>query len=221
MAGKKPILALACFLAMLATPVSPGAEPAHVHVISPGDTLFSIGRGYGVTVDALKRANGLSGDRIIAGRALVIPVPGPPAGSNDLPAKETNPGGLLETALDFLGVRYLLGGNDRRGIDCSGLVKAVFLEHGLNLPRTARDQFTAGEPVPRPDARPGDLFFYRNSRSTRPSHVGIYLGRDRLLHASRTARGVVISDMTRSPYYTDNFLGARRLVHSRAEDPES
>ena len=118
---------------------------------------------------------------------------------------------LLKTkAFGFLGTRYRFGGTSRSGLDCSAFVQKVFNEMEVNLPRTAREQFERGELVTRGDMQKGDLVFFRTYASF-PSHVGIYLGNNRMIHASSRDRRVVISSVD-TPYYRSRFIGAKRVA---------
>lgn len=117
---------------------------------------------------------------------------------------------LLKTkAFGFLGTRYRFGGTSRNGIDCSAFVQKVFNELEVSLPRTAREQFEFGESVARGDMQKGDLVFFRTYASF-PSHVGIYLGDNKMIHASSKNRRVVISSVD-TPYYRARFIGAKRI----------
>lgn len=116
----------------------------------------------------------------------------------------------LETkAFGFLGTRYRFGGSSRNGLDCSSFVQQVFNEMEVSLPRTAREQFELGEIVRQGDMQKGDLVFFSTYASF-PSHVGIYLGDNRMIHASSRERRVVISSLD-TPYYRSRFIGAKRI----------
>jgi cell wall-associated NlpC family hydrolase len=116
---------------------------------------------------------------------------------------------LQKSAYGFLGARYRFGGNSRSALDCSSFTQQVFREQKVALPRTAREQFRVGSEVSRGDLRRGDLVFFQTYASF-PSHVGIYLGNRKMIHASSGDRRVVISSMD-TPYYLSRYLGARRL----------
>jgi len=118
---------------------------------------------------------------------------------------------LVEQAMTYLGTPYRSGGTSRRGLDCSGLVGAVYGEQGLDLPRTAVEQYREGAPIVESDLRPGDLVFFRDTYKRGISHVGIYLGDGRFIHAAGHRRGVVVSELSR-PYYRSRYAGARRLA---------
>jgi cell wall-associated NlpC family hydrolase len=115
---------------------------------------------------------------------------------------------LTRNAMRFLGVPYVFGGTSANGFDCSGYVQHVFALLGLEIPRTADAQYDAGRRVRGPIA-PGDLVFFQ-TYSSGPSHVGIYLGNDRFVHAS-TSHGVIVSSLHES-YWSARYLGAKRLI---------
>jgi cell wall-associated NlpC family hydrolase len=116
---------------------------------------------------------------------------------------------ILGNALSLLGTRYRFGGIDYSGIDCSAFVKRVFSSQNQPLPRTAREQFMVGEGIPPEKLEKGDLLFF-HTYARFPSHVGIYLGNDRMIHASSSGGRVIISSIGNS-YYRSRYLGARRI----------
>ncbi|RJQ14414.1 MAG: NlpC/P60 family protein [Nitrospiraceae bacterium] len=116
---------------------------------------------------------------------------------------------LISVARQTLGIPYKFGSNTFMRTDCSGYVQNVFSLMGLQLPRSAREQFNIGEPVDRKALSLGDLVFFR-TYAPFPSHVGIYLGNNLFIHASTFAKKVTI-DSLNMPYYVKRFLGAKRL----------
>lgn len=116
---------------------------------------------------------------------------------------------LKKTAFGYIGTRYRFGGTTRKGLDCSSFVQHVFRELDVDLPRTAREQFHVGNPVASGDLQKGDLLFF-HTYARFPSHVGIYLGNNRMIHASSRDRRVVISTID-TPYYRSRFIGAKRI----------
>ncbi|MDR3580913.1 MAG: NlpC/P60 family protein [Oryzomonas sp.] len=124
--------------------------------------------------------------------------------------------GLKKAAYGFLGAHYRFGGNSRDSLDCSSFVQQVFREQKVSLPRTAREQFNVGSEVIRGDLRKGDLVFFQ-TYARFPSHVGIYLGNRRMIHASSRDHKVVISSMD-TPYYLSRYLGARRVGSTATSD---
>lgn len=129
--------------------------------------------------------------------------------SRNVELKADNVTQLKQAAYGFLGIRYRFGGSGRNGIDCSSFVQHVFKEMAVSLPRTAREQFEVGNRVAVGDLQKGDLVFFR-TYAPFASHVGIYLGNNRMIHASSRDRRVVISSMN-TPYYRARFLGAKRI----------
>ncbi|ABB31407.1 MULTISPECIES: C40 family peptidase [Geobacter] len=117
---------------------------------------------------------------------------------------------LKKTAYSFIGTKYRFGGTTRRGLDCSSFVQHVFRELDVTLPRTAREQFHVGNSVAPGDLQKGDLLFFQ-TYARFPSHVGIYLGNNKMIHASSRDRRVVISSVD-TPYYRSRFLGAKRIA---------
>lgn len=103
---------------------------------------------------------------------------------------------IVATARGWLGTPYKYGGNDRNGIDCSGLTCAVYLEAtGIRLPRNSAEQAAWCRRTSRSKLKPGDLIFFTSRpNGNRINHVALYIGDNRVIHAT-TSRGVVISDL--------------------------
>ncbi|MFM7705855.1 MAG: C40 family peptidase [Rubrivivax sp.] len=120
---------------------------------------------------------------------------------------------MVMAAMNFLGVPYRRGGSSaEQGFDCSGFTRHVFeMSIGLVLPRRVDDQASAGGlfKVGREELRPGDLVFFNTLRRTF-SHVGIYVGEGKFIHAPRAGKDVRIEDM-RQAYWARRFTGARRV----------
>jgi len=121
---------------------------------------------------------------------------------------------IVSLALSQLGMPYVLGGTTPGGFDCSGLVQWVTEQVHMPMPRTARLQALAGTPVQRDALQPGDLLAFGDDK--RISHVGIYVGQGRFVHASSAAGRVVVSPLDRRPSRLIRPMrGARRLLASR------
>lgn len=118
---------------------------------------------------------------------------------------------LLLDALGYIGTPYVFGGDTgASGLDCSGYVKAVFEQaEGIALPRTAHEQARATLTIDRTELQPGDLVFFNTLRRAF-SHVGIYLGEGRFIHAPRPGAQVRIESIN-SSYWRPRFNGARRV----------
>jgi cell wall-associated NlpC family hydrolase len=120
--------------------------------------------------------------------------------------------GVALQALAHLGTPYRVGGlSPQSGFDCSGLVAYVYREGaGLALPRNTFDLSVVGQPVERGALKPGDLVFY-NTQRREYSHVGIYLGEDRFIHAPASG-GEVRVESLRADYWVRRYNGARRVI---------
>ena len=118
---------------------------------------------------------------------------------------------LVLHAMAFLGVPYKRGGNSfETGFDCSGFVRAVYEQTaGKILPRRAEQQAAATEKIEKTDLQPGDLVFFNTLRRTF-SHVGIYVGNGKFIHAPKPGAEVRVEDMG-GTYWTRRFDGARRV----------
>ncbi len=116
---------------------------------------------------------------------------------------------IVDLAIGLLGTKYIFGGETINGMDCSSFVQKVYKMAGIQLPRTARYQAQFGIYVDRKDLKPGDLLFFQTYAKF-PSHVGIYIGDNKMIHASSSAKRIVISDITKE-YYIKHFLFAKRI----------
>jgi cell wall-associated NlpC family hydrolase len=126
---------------------------------------------------------------------------------------------LVISAMNFLGVPYRRGGQSEDGFDCSGFTRHVFEKSlGLVLPRRADQQAKDGAlaEVKRDELKPGDLVFF-NTMKRAFSHVGIYVGDGKFIHAPRSGAQVRIEDM-RAAYWTQRYNGARRADMPAAAD---
>ncbi len=120
---------------------------------------------------------------------------------------------LVGNAMGFLGVPYKYGGNsvESGGFDCSGFVRAVYEKSlGKVLPRRASDQAAATQSIERAELKPGDLVFF-NTMKRAFSHVGIYVGEGKFIHAPSSGSTVRVEDM-RNSYWQKRFNGARRVL---------
>ena len=120
---------------------------------------------------------------------------------------------VMELSNSLLGTPYVYGGNSPWGFDCSGFVSYVFRQHDIRLHRCADEQMQDGLVVAWEDLQVGDLVFFSAYGPWLASHVGIYVGNNRMIHAG--SGGIEYADLD-SPYWADSYVGARRLL---AMDP--
>ncbi len=124
---------------------------------------------------------------------------------------------LVETALMYRGVPYVYGSESPQAFDCSGFTRFVYTRvTGLSLPRSARGQYADGTPVSKEEAKPGDILGF-DTFGSGPSHVGIYLGDGKVIHAASAGSqtGVIVSKLS-DKYYAERWLGVRRYLQPGA-----
>jgi cell wall-associated NlpC family hydrolase len=145
--------------------------------------------------------------RVVPRASVPIAPPAPIAPQRAAPEQSE----MLFRVLTSIGVDYKWGGaSHATGFDCSGLVAHVYREgYGITLPRHTFGQSQVGQPVSADDLRPGDLVFY-NTLNRPYSHVGIYLGDGRFIHAPKTGSAVRIESL-KSAYWSKRWNGARRI----------
>ncbi len=246
------------------------------YTVRRGDSLTSIAQRYGVSLTALKRANGLSTLVLNPGHKLTIPsndrassapviygiadknelnveIGGRVAASlakgsrftvlaregskysvklddgrtgwvtaNDVTLDDTRKPtpmsdmwalrkmSMVQTALAFRGARYVSGGSGPYGFDCSGFVKYIYSKYGIKLPHDSRALFQCGTYVAKDALAPGDILFFVNTYRRGISHVGMYIGDGKFIHASTHRTGVKVSDLSES-YYQAHYFAAKRV----------
>ena len=195
------------------------SEEMDSYVVKKGDTLSSISKKVGLSVEEIKRMNSLHTSNLKIDQVLSFP-----KGQNRLGEEaeevgdEEETGGVTQTEAEkgetaassslgkwsnseernvlvrvvktFLGVPYKLGGSTLKGIDCSAFVRKIYEIFNIELPRTTREQFSIGKKIGKEQLEEGDLVFFR--RRGNSSHVGIYIGDNQFVHASSYNRQVKI-----------------------------
>lgn len=135
------------------------------------------------------------------------------------PAAEgsTEPGGdsslgqrAVEIAMRYLGARYVRGTSGPNTFDCSGFTSFCYRQLGIDISRSSSAQAYEGREVPRDQLQVGDIIVFKNTYRAGPSHVGLYIGNGRFIHASNSRRGVVIDSLD-SDYYAPRYHSARRV----------
>ncbi|HFC7992352.1 peptidoglycan endopeptidase [Neisseria meningitidis] len=132
---------------------------------------------------------------------------------NRAPARRAgNADELIGNAMGLLGIAYRYGGTSvSTGFDCSGFIQHIFKRAmGINLPRTSAEQARMGTPVARSELQPGDMVFFRTLGGSRISHVGLYIGNNRFIHAPRTGKNIEITSLSHK-YWSGKYAFARRV----------
>lgn len=124
-------------------------------------------------------------------------------------AREIKVDRVAQTAKTYIGVPYLWGGASPSGFDCSGFTQYVMKSNGISISRTTAIQYDEGIWVGKSSLQPGDLVFFSTYKPG-PSHVGIYLGDNKFIHAS-SSMGVSITDLSNS-YFAPRYIGAKRIL---------
>ncbi|QAV25267.1 peptidase P60 [Neobacillus thermocopriae] len=116
---------------------------------------------------------------------------------------------LIAEAHKVIGTPYRAGGTTPKGFDCSGFVGYTYKKVGVSLPRSSSAMYTKGRPVSLNQLAPGDLLFFKTSKHKGISHVAIYIGNGRMIHAT-SSKGVKVDSIHQS-YWKQRFVGAKRL----------
>jgi peptidoglycan endopeptidase LytE len=206
------------------------------YTVRKGDNIYKIARKFDIDVDELKNINSLETDILKPGQKILLEPEEKQEITNDgtilsevqiekeikeISASEklsqiSLQDKLILFAKKLINIPYRFGGNSLFGIDCSGFVQKVYGMIGVNLPRSAREQFQEGELIDKDALSIGDLVFFR-TYAPFPSHVGIYLGDDLFIHASSSKKRVTIDSLT-EPYYIKRFIGAKRVIGEEVTD---
>lgn len=215
----------------IGTNIIVGFKGPEIYRVKKGDTVNKIAKKFNLETDELKDMNNMDSDTLKPGQKLQVsreenePVKNYDAiisareldeyikaevETKDMTGDVSVKDKLVLFARKMLNFPYRFGGSTLMGIDCSAYVQKVYGFIGMNIPRSAREQFREGETVDREELSIGDLVFFRTYASF-PSHVGIYLGNNMFIHASSRTRKVTINSLD-TPYYLRRFIGAKRLL---------
>jgi len=123
---------------------------------------------------------------------------------------------VINVAQRYRGVRYRYGAMSRSSTDCSGFTSQVYRSLGVKLPRTSREQANVGASVSRDGLKSGDLVFFRTTRGNRISHVGIYMGGGKFIHASSGGGKVQVNNLS-DRYYNARFVKAKRVSSKKVK----
>jgi len=211
-----------------ATPSTSGKPASSSHTVAKGDTLSKIAKLYNVTIKDIMDWNKLERDTIFVGQVLklssaaVIPdgdtihnnVTSGTGTPSKVTAKDPTVNGqaiynkTVEVANTLVGTPYLYGGNTPVGLDCSGFIFYAFNQGGLKIGRASSEGYFYGNTTHVENPVPGDLVFFENTYKEGISHMGIYLGDNKFIHAGTD--GVEVSDVTYS-YWSSKLVAYKRF----------
>lgn len=188
------------------------------HSVKKGETIAQIAKAYNMTAAQLKELNNLQTDVIYANQKLVITAT--PSANKQIAKNEkaikvnptTNGQAIyqktIELAQELIGTPYVFAGNTIEGFDCSGFVKYVYVNAGLDIARKSSLDYFLQDTTAVEKPVPGDLLFFENTYIPTISHMGIYIGEDQFIHAG--SKGVEISNVTHS-YWAERFVAYKRF----------
>ena len=212
-----PLVNLKRFLAVAAFVVLSSAAFAKTYTVQAGDTLYQVAQKNGLSLTRLLQLNPGITENIKLGQVIKIDsTAAKPAATVRKPFVTTTissnrSSAVVRVAFNQVGSRYVWGASRPGAFDCSGFTSYVMRQIGVALPRTSRAQFGAGRAVSRSGLLPGDLLFFRGPSGGGIGHVGIYVGNNRMAHASTPSTGVIVSSLSER-YYVSRYIGARRVL---------
>ncbi|MBS3921126.1 MAG: LysM peptidoglycan-binding domain-containing protein [Deltaproteobacteria bacterium] len=219
--------------------VSPETES---YIVKQGDSLYTISKRVGLSVEEIKRLNELQTNALKTGQILILVKQkinreeeleelGDAEGAKESQQAQgenqtdSEPLGkwrdpeerslFVRVVKTFLGVPYRLGGSTLKGLDCSAFVKKIFEIFNVQLPRTAREQLRIGKKVGRGELEEGDLIFFK-TRWANNAHVGIYIGNNQFVHASYRGKEVRVDNLD-TPYFNQRFINGVRIIELEKE----
>ena len=198
-----------------------------LHKVLAKETKYAIAKKYEVSIESLEKLNPEITNNLLVGMILKIPsvkiiktidnnivAKNESQLSNEKTAQENLINKIINRAQGQLNVKYLSGGSDSKGFDCSGLITYSFEKSGIQLPRTALEQSAFGKIIKIEDAKIGDLIFFGTNGVAQINHVGLITEGNfkeiKFIHSS-TRSGVIISS-TDEPYYKKDFVQINRVI---------
>jgi len=214
------------------------------YVVQKGDNLYTISKRVDLPIEEIKKMNQLRSSNLKMGQLLILPKlenrleesgeefgdveevaregvtdgNGDGEGSPEPLGKWSNPEErnlFVRVVKTFLGAPYRLGGSTLKGIDCSAFVRKIYQVFSVDLPRTAREQFSIGKKIEKGQLEEGDLVFFKTRRANN-AHVGIYIGNNEFVHASSRNREVKVDSLD-APYFNQRFLKGVRVKELETE----
>ncbi len=189
---------------------------AKTYTVQSGDTLYRVAQKNGVSLTRLLQLNPGIAENIKPGQSINVDGTAAKPASTQKPVAtvttSSNRGSaVVRTAFSQVGSRYVWGASRPGAFDCSGFTMYVMRQFGVNLPHSSRAQFGMGRAVSRSGLQPGDLLFFRGPGGGGVGHVGIYIGNNKMAHASTPSTGVIVSSLSER-YYISHYIGARRVL---------
>jgi peptidoglycan DL-endopeptidase LytE len=191
---------------------------AKTYTVQTGDTLYRVAQKNGVSLTRLLQLNPGISENIKPGQQINLDassVSKPVAAPAKKPAVATSSSrssAVVRTAFNQVGSRYVWGASRPGAFDCSGFTMYVMRQYGVSLPHSSRAQFNMGRAVTRSGLQAGDLVFFRGYSGSGVGHVGLYIGNNKMVHASTPSTGVIVSSLSER-YYVSRYLGARRVLN--------
>jgi cell wall-associated NlpC family hydrolase len=179
---------------------------AKTYTVQSGDTLYRIAQKNGISTTQMLRLNpGIGGLKI--GQQINLG-----SGTKSNPSLKRSSSTVVRVAFSKVGASYRWGSTGPYNFDCSGFTRYVMKQMGVTLPHSSRAQFNGGRVVSRNGLLPGDLVFFQGfSGRGGVGHVAVYIGNNRIIHASTPSTGVIVSSLAER-YYSSRYLGARRYL---------
>lgn len=192
---------------------------AKTYTVQSGDTLYRIAQKHGISTTQILRLNPGIGESLTIGQRINLGNGTSTRVSSGTSAKPSvnsavnrSSSNVVRVAFAKVGASYRWGAMGPYSFDCSGFTRYVMKQMGVNVPHSSRAQFNGGRAVSRNGLLPGDLVFFQGfSGRGGVGHVGVYIGNNRMVHASTPSTGVIVSSLAER-YYSSRYLGARRYL---------
>jgi peptidoglycan DL-endopeptidase LytE len=212
-----PLVMWRRFLIAASVALLGSAAFAKTYTVQSGDTLYRVAQKNGISLTRLLQLNPGISENIKPGQKLNVDG-NAVSTSKPAPAKKpvanvssTRSSSVVRVAFSQVGSRYVWGASRPGAFDCSGFTSYVMRQMGVTVPRTSRAQFNFGRAVTRSGLQAGDLVFFRGPSGGGVGHVGVYVGNNKMVHASTPSTGVIVSSLSER-YYSSRYLGARRVL---------
>lgn len=183
---------------------------AKTYTVQSGDTLYSVAKKNNTSTTRLLVLNRGLGESLRVGQQINL---GSSVSSVTTNVSNSRSGSsVVRVAFSKVGAGYVWGATGPRSFDCSGFSSYVMRQMGVTVPRSSRAQFDGGRAVSRNGLLPGDLVFFQGpSGRGGVGHVAVYIGNNKIIHASTPSTGVIVSSLAER-YFVGRYIGARRYL---------